>query len=92
VTARRIDGTVEIRVEDRGPGIEPAEVERVFQPFYRRPGSQPDVGGAGLGLSIARRLAEAQGGTLRYEERPGGGSAFVLHLPAAEFEAIGESL
>ena len=46
----------------------------------------PDVGRAGLGLSIARRLAEIQHGTLVYEPRPGGGSVFVLRLPAVDIE------
>ncbi len=61
-----------------------SERERIFEPFYRPPGTPPDVRGTGLGLSIARGLAEAQGGTVRYEPRPDGGSAFVLELPAAE--------
>ncbi|HEV7588724.1 MAG TPA: ATP-binding protein, partial [Longimicrobium sp.] len=63
------------------------ERERIFQPFYRRPGVAPDAGGAGLGLSIARRLAEAQGGTLAVEPRPGGGSTFLFSLPAAELDS-----
>jgi signal transduction histidine kinase len=46
----------------------------------------PDAGGAGLGLSISRRLAEAQGGALAVEPRPGGGSVFAFSLPAAELE------
>jgi two-component system, OmpR family, sensor histidine kinase KdpD len=75
---------LELAVADRGPGVAPAERERIFEPFYRPAGSSPDVGGAGLGLSIARRLAEAQGGTLRYEAREGGGSRFVLRVPAAD--------
>jgi len=44
----------------------------------------PDVGGAGLGLAIARRLAAEQGGDVRYEARAGGGSVFTLVLPAAD--------
>jgi len=71
-------------VADRGPGIPVAERERIFEPFYRPAGSQPDAGRAGLGLSIARRLAEMQGGFLRYEERQGGGSVFIAGLPAVE--------
>ena len=70
-----------IAVADRGPGVPPGEEERIFEPFYR-PGGKFDSGGAGLGLSIARRMAEAQGGTVRYEPREGGGSVFVLRLPA----------
>ncbi|MFL5538653.1 MAG: ATP-binding protein [Longimicrobiaceae bacterium] len=75
------------RVADRGPGVPEDERERIFQPFYRHPGAAPDAGGAGLGLSISRRLAEAQGGTLTAEPRPGGGSVFVFTLPAAELPA-----
>jgi two-component system, OmpR family, sensor histidine kinase KdpD len=84
VAARRVGDGLELAVADRGPGVPPAERERIFEPFYRPAGSSPDVGGAGLGLSIARRLAEAQGGTLRYEAREGGGSRFVLRVPAAD--------
>jgi two-component system sensor histidine kinase KdpD len=54
--------------------------------------ASPDAGGAGLGLSIARRLAEVQGGTLTYEPRPGGGSTFVLRLRAADVKELSESL
>ena len=67
---------------DRGTGVPAGEEERIFEPFYR-PAGQPDSGGAGLGLSIARRMAEAQGGTVRYEPRAGGGSVFELRLPGA---------
>jgi two-component system sensor histidine kinase KdpD len=77
---------IAIAVADRGRGVPPAERERIFEPFYRPAGGSPDgarAGGAGLGLAIARRLAQAQGGTLTYEDRPGGGSVFTLRLPAA---------
>lgn len=73
-----------IRVADRGPGIPAAERERIFEPFYRPRSESPDVGHAGLGLSIARRLAELQGGRLAYAPRFGGGSIFELFLPAAD--------
>jgi two-component system sensor histidine kinase KdpD len=72
------------RVADRGPGVPEDERERIFHPFYRHPGAAPDAGGAGLGLSISRRLAEAQGGTLTVEPREGGGSVFVFTVPTAE--------
>ncbi|MEO8910586.1 MAG: ATP-binding protein [Gemmatimonadaceae bacterium] len=72
------------QVADRGPGIPLGEQQRIFEPFYRRNGSPADVGAAGLGLSIAKRLAEAQKGSIRYGDRPGGGSVFTFELPAAQ--------
>jgi two-component system, OmpR family, sensor histidine kinase KdpD len=84
VNAKRNDGALEFVVADRGPGIPADDRENVFRPFYRRADDIPDVGGVGLGLSIARGLAEAQGGSLRYEDRPGGGSVFVFSVPAAD--------
>lgn len=82
-TRRQVD-RLTIDVMDRGPGIPEAERERVFESFYRPPGAPPDVRGHGLGLSIARGLAEAQGGTVRVAPRAGGGSVFTLELPAAD--------
>jgi two-component system sensor histidine kinase KdpD len=86
LSAAREGERLVFRVADRGPGVPEDEVERIFQPFYRRPRGEADVGGAGLGLSISRRLAEAQGGSLAYQPRPGGGSVFVFALPAAELD------
>jgi signal transduction histidine kinase len=74
-------------VSDRGPGVDPADVDRIFEPFYRSHASPPDAGRAGLGLSIARTLAELQGGRVEYGRRPGGGSIFSLRLPATELRA-----
>ncbi len=62
----RAGNMIEISVADRGPGVAAAERERIFEPFYRPERSTPDAGSAGLGLSIALRLAMAQGGTLTY--------------------------
>jgi K+-sensing histidine kinase KdpD len=81
ISAARDGATLRVSVGDRGPGIPAEEADRVFEPFYRPPGSPPDIGGAGLGLSIARRLAEAQAGRLTYAPRVGGGSLFTLTLP-----------
>lgn len=92
LSARRGGDRLLFEVADRGPGIPPSEAEQVFSPFYRARGAQPDVGGAGLGLSISRRLAEAQGGSLAYEPRPGGGSVFRFALPAADLPDGGTSL
>ncbi|MGE5761179.1 MAG: ATP-binding protein [Gemmatimonadota bacterium] len=84
LTVSRDGDMLAFAVADRGPGISLADRERVFEPFYRDASAQPDTGRAGLGLSIARRLAELQGGTLTFEARPGGGSVFVLRLPALD--------
>ncbi len=81
---RRVEARLEFAVSDRGPGVPPDERERIFEPFYRGPGVPGDVGGAGLGLAIARRLAVEQGGDVRLESRQGGGSRFVLSLPAVD--------
>ncbi len=82
--AARRGAVIAVAVLDRGPGVPPAEVDRIFEPFYRPTGAPPDVGGAGLGLAIARRIAEAQDGTLTYAPRDGGGSVFTLTLRAAD--------
>lgn len=84
LSAARDGDRLVFRVADRGPGVPDDERERIFHPFYRRPHAEPDVAGAGLGLSISRGVAEAQGGTLGCEARPGGGSVFVFTLPAAD--------
>jgi two-component system sensor histidine kinase KdpD len=72
-----------IAIMDRGSGIPLAERDRIFEPFYRPPGVPPDIRGHGLGLSIARGLAEAEGAFVHFAPRPGGGSVFTLDLPAA---------
>jgi two-component system sensor histidine kinase KdpD len=73
-------------VIDRGPGIPLRERERIFEPFYRPAGAIPDSGSAGLGLSIARQLAELQGGTLTIGSTgpSASGATFELTLPAAD--------
>jgi signal transduction histidine kinase len=71
-----------VRIHDRGPGIPEAELERVFEPFYRLEGSRSrDTGGTGLGLSIARQIARAHGGTLTLNNLNGGGLEAELVLP-----------
>lgn len=84
VGARRVDQELRFWVADRGPGIADSERERVFEPFYRRRVGEVDVAGAGLGLSIARGIAEAQGGRLTFAPRDGGGSVFTLSVPAID--------
>lgn len=81
---------LEFSVSDRGPGVPDGERARIFEPFYRRAGSTPDAGSAGLGLSIARQLAEAQGGSVDVTARDGGGSCFSLRVPAVDIAASGD--
>ena len=71
------NGEVTVSVTDTGPGIAPQEEERIFRPFW-----SGDGGGTGLGLPIARELANALGGRLELHSEPGRGSRFVLVLPA----------
>lgn len=76
---------VSIRIEDRGPGIEPALLGRITEPFVRAETSRnARSGGYGLGLSIASRIAQAHGGSLSLENRQGGGLAVELWLPASQ--------
>jgi len=76
------DGAVQLRVCDRGPGV-PAELrERIFEPYFRLPGHAEREGGVGLGLSLVRQIAAAHGGSVCCEPREGGGSCFVIRLPA----------
>ena len=93
VAARREDEWLVLSVSDRGPGIALGERERVFDAFYRPAGAPADRGRAGLGLAIARTLAEAQHGRVTYLDRAGGGSTLEVRLPAADVGefATGES-
>ena len=75
------DGFATVRVNDRGPGVPAALRERIFEPFYRLPGASERNGGVGLGLSLVKSIAERHGGTVRCEDRPGGGASFVIRLP-----------
>ena len=77
----RENGDAVVRVSDKGPGIPPAELERIFHRFYRvdRSRSRP---GTGLGLAIAKHLVVLHGGTIRAYNRPAGGITFEVRLPA----------
>lgn len=75
--------TVEITLADTGSGISSEELPRLFDRFYRvDPSRDRSTGGAGLGLTIARRLVEAHGGTIEAESELGQGSRFTVHLPS----------
>jgi two-component system sensor histidine kinase KdpD len=79
ITATRKEAIA--RVVDQGPGLPADELERVFEPFYRRSGTARS--GAGLGLAIARGFVEANGGRIWAESRPGQGATFAVALPVA---------
>jgi len=84
LTLTRRDGRAELSVQDTGPGIDPAQLERIFQPFVRLDDARARVqGGAGLGLAIARSIVVAHGGVLDVESTPGAGSRFIIRLPLA---------
>ncbi len=78
---RPVGDRVIVRVVDRGPGIPPAQLERVFEPFYRAGTPAGGQRGSGLGLAIARGFTEANGGSLHVESLPGQGATFVFELP-----------
>ena len=74
-------GQAEIRVNDRGPGVPVTQRDRIFEPFYRLPGASERNGGVGLGLALVKSISERHGGSVRCEDRPGGGASFVITLP-----------
>ena len=91
VRVRAARGRVLVNVTDHGPGIDPAEQERIFEPFYqaRPPDKDRDAAtsarvGSGLGLAIVKGFVEANGGDIKVESLPGQGTSFLVSLPVAE--------
>jgi signal transduction histidine kinase len=83
VTVDRVNGSARIRIHDDGCGIAEEELARVFEPFYRVETSRSrDSGGTGLGLTIARNIAEQHGGSIALANHPEGGLEVTLMLPA----------
>ena len=77
VATRRVGERVELRFDDTGPGVPEGVQERIFEPFYTYGKGE----GAGLGLSIARRIVEEHGGEIGFEGGESGGATFVVSLP-----------
>ncbi len=91
LTLKRQAGWVQVTVSDTGCGIPPEDLPHIFERFYRADRSRTRPGGAGLGLSIAKWVAEAHGGELEVESEVGQGTIFTLYLPEPRVdEADGE--
>lgn len=84
IALMRGSGEAEVRITDRGPGLPPAALEAMFRPFERgEPSRNRATGGIGLGLSIARAIAQEHGGSLVLANRPGGGLEAICRLPVS---------
>jgi CheY-like chemotaxis protein/anti-sigma regulatory factor (Ser/Thr protein kinase) len=81
-------GRLRFRVEDTGPGVSKFDRERIFEEFAQADASHADLGGAGLGLAIARRLAHAMGGEVGVETAPGGGACFWFEAAFPSLPAV----
>jgi signal transduction histidine kinase len=81
LTAARSGGSVEVRVQDRGPGMSAEEIERAFDRFWR---AGADEAGFGLGLAIVQSLVSAEGGEIELRPREGGGLEAIVRLPASD--------
>jgi two-component system sensor histidine kinase KdpD len=86
ISALESAGIVTLTVSDEGPGIPAAEIELIFERYYRGSIAQRSVAGTGMGLSIARDIISAHGGRIWAENRPSGGALFSFTLPVAESE------
>jgi signal transduction histidine kinase len=92
VRASATGGRVEIAISDRGIGISPSDQEKIFEPFYRAPDVvAAQIQGAGLGLSLVRRIVDAHGGKISVTSAPGQGSTFTVTLPAMTGDAAGDT-
>ncbi len=85
IRATHGDKHVQVAVEDEGCGIHASELPRIFEPFYRGSNArEQQIEGSGLGLSIVKRILEAQGGRVTAESELGKGTMITVRLPRAE--------
>jgi two-component system sensor histidine kinase SenX3 len=92
VSVRNVESRVEIAITDRGVGIPQAEIERIFERFYRvDPARARATGGTGLGLSIVKHVVATHGGDVRVWSAEGDGSTFTLSLPAYQKVTLHDS-
>ena len=75
---------VKIAIIDQGKGMSAAEVERIFEPFYRANPDDPTVRGLGLGMSLVKHIIESHEGNIHIESTPQAGTTVILSLPAKE--------
>jgi signal transduction histidine kinase len=79
------DNRIHLSVADRGPGIPPAELDKIFEAFVQSSKTKDGSGGTGLGLAICRKILEAHGGEIRAENNASRGATFHVYLPARGF-------
>ena len=79
VAARRSHALAVVTIADTGPGIQPEERERIFEPFHT---TRPR--GTGLGLAVCRKIVAEHGGTITADSDSGGGALFIVTLPAGQ--------
>jgi len=89
VSAGRHGDRIRVEVRDRGEGIDPDVLPRVFDRFVRADARGRSVGDTGLGLAICREIVERHGGTITADNVPEGGARFTIDLPAAAAPAAG---
>jgi signal transduction histidine kinase len=93
VSVERSTTEVTVHVDDEGPGIPEAEMEKVFKPFVRLENSRSrDTGGVGLGLAIARSIIRSHGGDITLHNRPEGGLRATISLPGVTVQELARSI
>ena len=88
LSTQMVDGTVQVRIRDTGPGIPKAYLPKVFDPFFT---TKSQGEGSGLGLTVANRIITKHGGKIHMESEEGKGATCVISLPVPEFSSTGET-